>query len=376
MPVSRQITLKDVARAAKCSTAVVSTVINRARGNTLVSAELRRRVETTARELGYRADFASRSLVRKSTQTLGIYIPPGPWAGTGFAYESEILTGVEEICRERNYDLLLINLTGNQTPDICEAKLTERRIDGLLLVHVEPGSPWVRDLAQVGHNIVAVDYPSAEPGVNVISFDNAAAARVAVDHLVDLGHRRLGYIGSCREPVHHDAAVRQQAFLQRAAELGLELRPEWVFDRERSPHKLRPDDAVCQVEGQLAADYILSLGSAGPTAWLAYGDMVAAFAMPRLQAGGVRIPQDLSLMGVDDSHWCQMVTPHLTSVRHPLREMGRRAAELLINNAITHVDGDSSSQEMARPQLVVRQSTAPYQHVARTPHADSEGSLS
>jgi DNA-binding LacI/PurR family transcriptional regulator len=353
-----QTTLKDVARAADCSTAVVSTVINRARGNTFVSSELRKRVEAAARELGYRPNFASRSLVSNRTRTLGVYIPPAPWAGPGFSYDGEILKGIEPACRARGYDLLLINLTGNQAPQACLDKFAERRIDGVLLVHAEPGSPWIGDLVASGHNVVAIDYANPEPGLNAMVFDNPAVSRMAVDHLMTLGHRKIGFLGSCMDPVSKDGMARQMAFLDYARQRGLEVRPEWVFDAMRSERALRPEEPVCEIEGVWGARHILKLGAAGPTAWLAYGDMVAVHAMRHLQAAGVRVPEDVSLIGVDDSEWCRMVTPQLSSIGHPLSEMGRRAVELLIQIS----ENDKAVRgvhEVFAPRLAARGTTAP-----------------
>jgi len=364
-PARTQVTLKDVARVAECSTAVVSTVINRARGNTLVSEELRKRVEEAARKLGYRPNFASRSLVSRRTRTLGVYIPPAPWSGPGFAYEGEILKGIEHACRTRGYDLLLINLTGDQEPQACIEKFGERRIDGLLLVHAEPGSLWIRDLLNAGCNVVAVDYANPDADLNAMVFDNAGVSRVAIDHLVQLGHRKIGFLGSCKDPISKDGMARQVAFLEYAREVGVEVKPEWVYDVTRAPRPLRDDEHVCQLEGLWGAQHILSLGKDGPTAWMVYSDLVAANAMPHLQANGVCIPEDVSLIGVDDAYWCHMTNPPLSSIGHPLYEMGQRAVELLIEISERTPDTDQPSRttrgvhELFAPRLVARGTTAP-----------------
>ncbi len=354
------ITLKDVARVANCSTAVVSTVINKARGNTLVSHAMRRRVEKAASDLGYRPNFASRSLVRKRSSTFGIYIAPGPWSGPGFGYEGEILKGIEPAARAQGYDLLLINLTGNQTPDACLEKFAERRIDGLLLLHAEPDSPWIGELAGAGHSLVAIDYPHPQPGLSVISFDNNAVSVLAVRHLLELGHRRIGFLGSCRDPVNRDAAIRQASFIHEMRQRGLDVEPEWIFDVRRIDRPLRPDEAVCQLEGAMGAAHIRKLGKAGPTAWVAYGDLPAVTTVTQLQQSGLRVPDDLSIVGVDDSEWCGMISPALTSVRHPLREMGRRAVELLIANASNDTDSPREPVQITlSPELIARRSSAP-----------------
>ncbi len=363
---ARHVTIKDVAIRANCSTAVVSTVVNKAKGKTKVSEETRVRVLQAAQDLGYRLHFAARSLAHQRTRTLGIYIPPAPWSGPGFTYEGTILRGVETACCERNYDLLLVNQSGSQQPQVCVDKFLERRIDGMLLIHVqESGSPWLLDLLRRRFNIVAVDYPNPEPELDAVFFDNEAASRVAVEHLVSLGHRRIGFIGSCRNPAMADAAIRQTGFLRAMAQLKLPVRPEWVFDASQLPRPFRADEVFTILEGHAVAQHIIALGKKGPTAWLAYNDAVAVYLMRRLQAAGVQVPQQISLMGVDDAEICRISSPELTSIRHPLREMGQAAAEILIEKSELpdDLDGKTSTHKGRHiqfpPSLVARESTAP-----------------
>ncbi len=380
----RHATLRDVALRAGCSTAVVSTVVNHAKGNTLVSPETRDRVLLAAKELDYRPNFASRSLVHRRTRTLGIYIPPRPWAGVGFSYEGAIIRGIESTTQARGYDLLLLNVAGQQDTGTCARTVAERRIDGLLLIHVEQGSPWLADLVKVSTNLVLVDYPGAEPEMDTIGFDNQAAGRLAVEHLVQLGHRRIGYVGSCCEVPSVDAAQRLEGYRAALAQHQLPMNERWIVDQRRAERAISAQEPVCQLEAGIAARHIQSLGSAGPTAWVAYGDLVAVHLIRLLQAAGRRIPQEISVMGVDDSDWCQMVTPTLTSIRHPLEEMGRAAAALLIDKAegnlepggAAHGGATASATPKGRrltfsPTLVQRQSTAPLPGAATSPAAPS-----
>ena len=351
--ISGRITLKDVARRAGCSTAVVSTIINQAKGNTLVSEETRERVRRAAKDLGYRPDFASRSLARRRTHTLGIYIPPGPWAGVGFAYEGVILRGIEATALARGYDLLLLNVSGQQDSEVCLRKFGERRIDGLILMHVDPGAPWIGEVLKANQIVVAVDYSGDEPGLDTVGFDNLAAGRVAVEHLYGLGHRRIGYVSSCRKPPSEDAIVRLAGYRQSMAEHGLEVDRQWIFDASMLAKPLLPDDPVCQLEAKFAAEHIIRLGPSGPTAWVFYGDLVAVHAMRHLQAAGIQLPGQLSLVGVDDSEWSRFVSPQLTSVRHPLEEMGRRAADMLITKSERATDADAVSGQMPAAERVL-----------------------
>jgi len=348
--------MKDVARRVGCSSAVVSTVVNGARGNTVVGAAMRERVLGVAAELGYRTNFASRSLVRRRTRTLGVYIPSSPWAGLGYAYDDTILRGVEAASRKHGYDLLLIGLSGNQDPKTCLDKFAERRIDGLILIHAEGETPWVGELLARGCNVVAADYSGPEVGLDAMVFDNRAVSRVAVEHLAGLGHRQIGFIGSCRLSPNRDSVLRQQGFLQVTAEMGLEVPPEWVFDQRLLGRPLAPDADLCQIEGRAAAQHIVTLGQRGPTAWLAYCDLVAGIMLPVLRGGGVAVPGQISLMGVDDSDWCRMVDPPLTSVGHPLVDMGSRAVDQLvarIEAGPTETAGPRSGLRIVFPPTVV-----------------------
>lgn len=353
-------TLKDVAKKAGCSPAVASTVINGARGNTVVGKAMRERVKRAAAELGYRRNFASSSLIQQRTRTLGIYIPPGSWSGLGYSYEDTILRGIELSCRQHGYDLLLMNIAGSQPPQICLDKLAERRIDGLILMRVADGQRWLQDLAQRSYHVVAVDYSSEKPEVDAIVFDNKRAGELAVDHLVALGHRRIGFVGSCCKPVSRDAVIRQEGFLSAMSSRHLEVRPEWIFNERLMPKPVAPEEAVCQIEGREAARHALSLGDGGPTAWLAYCDLVAVSMLQELKENGVVVPRDVSLMGVDDAEWCRVVDPALSTISHPLEEMGRLAVSRLISSVEMEDEFHrvvGGARIVVDPALVARKST-------------------
>ena len=357
-------TLKDVARHLGCSTSVVSTVVNQSKGNTIVSPEMRQRVLQAAKELGYRADFASRSLASRQTRTLGLYVPPNPNASLGYSYESRILRGIEAAILEHGYDLLLLNVSGTRTFDICVDKFAERRMDGLLLLHVEPGSPWITDLLKVNANVVAVDFPHSEPGPDTVSFDNVATGKLATEYLYSLGHRKIGFVGSGLEPINFDANERYLGYQQAMRDRGIAIRPEWVFDRRSLARPLSRNENFCQLEGKLAAEHILALGAEKPTAWIAYSDFMAVHLMRHLQSAGIRLPEEMSLIGVDDSEWCELTQPFLSSVRHPLEEMGRTAANILIEKSRESRSSSrprvsrSTNHVLFQPKIAERESTA------------------
>lgn len=354
-------TLKDVARLAGCSTAVVSTVINNARGNTLASEEMRERVREAARKLGYRPNFASRSLVRRSAETIGIYVPPDPWAGLGFRYESAVVQGIEQACRAHGYDVLAINLSGGGTPDTCIQKFAEQRIDGLVLLHVDHTADWVASLLAQSSNVVAVNYYGSA-AVDRVNFDDAAASELAVRHLAELGHRRIGFVGSYHLPLGPGADLRCDGYRRAMAAAGLAIDPQWVWDRKNPA--LRPSAealATAQDDGRAGAIHLAGLGDARPTAVVAYNDLMAIRIVRQLEELGHRVPAAVSVVGVDGSDIGELFTPELTSIRQPFAAMGRRATELLIEKAKLGFRAArvETARELASPELLIRQSTAP-----------------
>lgn len=360
---SNRVTLADVSRLAGCSTAVASTVINKAKGNTGVSPEMVKRVRSAAAELGYRADFASQSLARRTTQTLGVYVPPAPWAGIGYSYEGKILRGVEAACRARGYDLLVINLGGDGSPDDCLDKFAQRRIDGLVLVHVAHDEPWVAPLMADHANIVAVNYYGNTPGLHAVNFDDARAARVATEHLIQQGHRRIGYIGPLTENPGPGAEARRRGFMETMARHGLEVDPRCVICRLAGGSNVPTENLEHQDTGQFAGDYLAGLGDNRPTACVAYSDYVAIQMLRQFQILGVRVPEQMSVIGIDDSELCGIVWPRLSSVKQPLEEMGFLAAESLIRVAAgesaspADLQSSPSALNIPEPEIVVRDST-------------------
>ena len=356
-------TLKDIAKLSDCSIAVVSTVVNNAKGNTLVSEQMRQRVSQAAQDLGYRAHFASRTLKEKRSRTLGIYFPPLPWTGAGYGYEGAMIRGVEQACRELDYDLLLVNMNGGQDSQVCMDKFAESRIDGLVLMNINDAfdHKWVDKLLKLNNNVVAVDYSGRMDHLNAMEFDNAAAVRIALEYLHSVGHRRIGFIGSCKERLHEDTVQRQEAFAELTEELGLESDPRFIFDHTILGRTLAPDEDTCQIEAASAAKYFVSMGKDRPTAIMGYGDLVAIATMHQFMALGIQTPQDISIMGVDDAELCRRVYPTLTSVYHPLPEMGYEAAKYLIGRS-SQSEPENSEQanpvyrKLFGPKLVVRNS--------------------
>ncbi len=355
---ARRITLADVAQEAGCSPALVSSVINRSSTNAGASPALTRKIQEAAQRLGYRPDFASQSLARRSTRTMGVYVPPAEGSSLAYPYENAILRGIEQACQQRGHDLLVINLGGHATPDTCTHRFTERRIDGLILLHVPDDAQWVTPLLDRHPRAVSVNYYGPEARLPRVNFDDRAATAMAVEHLVHLGHERIAYVGLMIDRPGPGAVLRREGYELAMQQCGLAVPDAWIVDRTFDRAHWPAQSIDHGATGEFAVDRLLSLPGPRPTALVCYGDLGAIAAVQRLKHHGLSVPRDLSVIGLDDMELCRYVDPPLTTIRQPLEDMGERAAELLFEPRSEGQAVEAARQELARPSLVVRQSTA------------------
>ncbi len=326
-----KVSLKDIAREAQCSIAVASTVLNATKGCSVVSDSLRERVQTVAKRLNYRPHFASQSLIRGRTNTLGVYNPPGHRNGVGDGYAGRLLDGIELECLEHGYDLLLTNRVNEGSGETCLKKLAEQRVDGLIIFRSSLCSDWLPMLKSYANRVVLMDAESVHEPFHSVVFDNAGAIGKAVEYLAELGHTRIGFLGSCLDKPQAPWLLRQEGYLQAMRALGLPLEDCLIHDRNKSSVRMSIDDQFCQAEGTLGMQYFLGLSQSDqPTAVIGYNDLVAVNALRECLKQGLAVPQQMSVIGMGDSERCEYLIPGLTSLRHPLEEMGQCAARYLI----------------------------------------------
>lgn len=356
-----QATLQQIAEVAGCSRSVVSSVLNKSKGNTRVSDELRQRILATAEGLNYRPNFAARSLTQRTTRTIGFYVMP--WArSTSISrpYENGLLCGVERACREKQYSLLVLNLSGQEPPEMCLQQMQEHRVDGLIVVQIAEWGQSGALLENVNQLVVIGAHPP-ESSIACVKFDNATGIQLAVEHLISLGHRKIGYIGGCHGKPVVDADERRDAVVAAMRKHQLPLGDGYVFDQ---PGVAETERAGLDYEksGRLGVEAFLAMGNARPTAIVAFNDLTAAGAMRHLHERGLKLPADMSVVGVDDSDFCSLLTPRLTSVQQPLEDMGRRAAEMLIERAAAKDQPEyvtmGKQTRVAQPKLIIRESTS------------------
>lgn len=345
---SKRATVQEVAEAAGVSTATVSRVLN---GNYPVAAETRRKVEQAVRNLGYVVNAHARALAGSRTRTVGIIVQDiiDP-------FYTFIAHGVQRQAAEDGKLCLVCSTYGvvGGELDLIDA-LHEQRADAVILVGGGVDDPVyrrkladrARALGREGAWLVLCGRPALEPGVpaGVVDYDNAGGAHAITDYLLGLGHRRILYVGGPEQLSVHQARVA--GFRRAHASRGLEV-----------DERLIQPGAFSRRFGYERVAQLLRDGSAGEfTAVFGANDGVAVGVMQALREAGLRVPQDVSVVGYDDIPLAAEVTPALTTVHLPLEQMGREAVRLAV--ALRgESDGPTDTRHVGT-HVVIRDSTAP-----------------
>jgi LacI family transcriptional regulator len=332
-------TLKDVAEMAGVHPATVSRVL-RGDGRLKVSAETRERILAAAARLKYQPHGIGRSLKLRRSFTLALVLPD-----VGNPVFPGIIKGAERAAAERGYSLVLVHLepAAEGAREQRYLRLVrQNRVDGLLLATAELQDGFIRELAELGVPFVLVNRRWGELPRYVIA-DDRAGAKLAVEHLIGLGHRRVAHLAG---PLSTDTARRRfEGYREALAGHGLPLLPELV------------EECGYSWEGGVAGTRRLLGRRPRPTAVFATNFLVAAGAILVMREEGLRVPADISVVGFHDAPLAQVFNPPLTTVSFPLYRMGYEAARALVEL----IQGERAEVRTVLPPegLIVRESTAP-----------------
>lgn len=306
---SKAVTIKDIARRCRVSPATVSRVLN---DFPHVRPDIRARIQEEMRRVGYRRNGVARSLVLMKTRTIGLVL-----SDITNPFYAQIAKGIEEQATQYNYSTVLCstdNLPERQHEYI--QILLERRVDGLILGSVRLREPELEAMARGGFPVVLVNRRLRSSRVDCVVVDNYGGARQLVEYLVRLGHRRIAHI---RGPLQFSTGYdrfRGYRDALRAQALPLDLRLVVV-------------GAFRYADGRAAARRLLT-GSVHPTAIFAGNDLMALGALEALAETGVRVPEDIAVVGFDDVEPSSYRAIGLTTMSQRISEMARLAVDLLV----------------------------------------------
>jgi DNA-binding LacI/PurR family transcriptional regulator len=312
----RGVTLDEVARVAGVSRATVSRVVN---GNPRVGGDAKRDVERAIARLGYIPNQAARSLVTRRSDSVGVVIPEPPGMLFGDPFFPRLLRGVSSELSARNLQLVLLMPQSPDEERRVERYLTAGHVDGALLVSLHGNDTLPDMLVERGVAVVVGGRPPGGDVVSYVDVDNVGGARAAVSHLIT-GNRRT--IATIAGPPDMSAGIdRLAGYRQALDDAGLARDPALEaaadFTQGGGAQAMRRLlDARPDVDGVFAAS-----------------DLMAAGALQVLRTAGRRVPEDVAVVGFDDSSIAATSEPALTSVRQPIEEMGREMVRLLLEQA-------------------------------------------
>ena len=336
-PGARNASVKDVAAAAGVSLGTVSNVLNRP---DRVSPETRERVQRAMADLGFVRNESARQLRAGSSRTLAYVM-----LDAANPFFTDVASGIDEAAETADLSLVLCNSRNSADRERSHlALLEQQRVQGILVTPVDPDSPSLDEVARRGTPVVVVDRTRSDQSFCSVAVDDVLGGKLAIEHLLDRGHTRIAYVGG---PAH----------------LG-QVRDRLEGAREAWAAGGRPADALTWVEtsamtvveGREAGSRLAGIPARRrPTAAFCANDLLALGLLQHAISSGVRVPEELAIVGYDDIEFAAAAAVPLTSVRQPRQLLGRTAAELVLDEAGN--PDHTHRQVLFTPELVARAST-------------------
>lgn len=338
--------MSDIAATVGVAPMTVSRVLNR---NGYVSDETRDKVLSVVKEMNYRRNGLARSLKRQRTDTIGLVL-----GDISNPYSTELARAVREAAAVNNYNLFICISEHSQEEDIAAFEsLTSHSVDGLIVATRanEAGDEYLRSIVENNVPVVVIGRDLFHEKIDYISADNLDGGFTATRHLIDLGHKRIGFIGATLE--NGAKLKRLQGYLNALEKHGIEADERLVTGRREAKSGV-PGYSTEEI-GYEGMKRLLSLPNR-PTAIFARNDFTAIGAMTAVKEMGLRIPQDVAIIGFDDVPLAVHMSPSLSTVRQPMRLQGQLAAELLLRR-IEAEENVAREEKILDCELIIREST-------------------
>jgi DNA-binding LacI/PurR family transcriptional regulator len=334
-PPSGPVSLKTLAAYLDLDPTTVSVVLNEVPGRSIPEAT-RERIRKAALKFNYQPSFLARSLRNRRTMTIGILVPV-----LADGYHAEVMTGIGDSLLEEKYFYFIAH--HRHRADLIEQyprMLISRGAEGLITIDTNL-------VDKLPLPVVAIAGHRCVDGVTNVVLDNQRAAELSLRHLYDLGHRTIAFMRG--QPYSSDSDARWQGIVQVAQDLGLIIRPELTIQLTKD---LTSPELGYPVVKQLLTNH------RSFTAFLSFNDIAAIGCIRALHDVGLRVPQDVSVVGFDDIKEAAFQTPSLTTIRQPLHQMGALAVRTLLQQL--RPSGNRELTQIAvAPELIVRESTGP-----------------
>lgn len=331
----KPVSLKELAEYLGLAPATVSLVINRSRVADTIPQETKNRVFAAAQKFKYRPNFFARSLRAQRSFTIGVIVPE-----VSDGYSASVMSGIEDYLLQEGYFYFVAS--HRHRPDLIDEYprlFLERSVDGLIAVD----TPWTLSLSVP---VVTVSGHNQVEGVTNVVLDHERAAEIALKHLFQLGHRQIAYIKG--QEFSSDTEVRWDNIERVAQKLGVPVTPALTAQLQ--------GDSPSPEPGYLATKKLLSTHKRF-TALFAFNDISAMGAIRAMREAGMTVPGDISVVGFDDIQSAAYQSPALTTVRQPLRKMGRIAAETLLRRIRRSTPDSHGGETMVEPELIIRDTT-------------------
>src|SRR5580692_521850 len=339
--IAKPVSLKTLAAYLNLDPATVSVVLNKVPGRSIPEAT-RERIRKAALKFNYEPSFLARSLRNRRTMTIGILVPV-----LADGYHAEVMTGIGDSLLDEKYFYFIAH--HRHRADLIQQyprMLISRGAEGLITIDTNL-------VDKLPLPVVAIAGHRRMSGVTNVVLDNHRAAELSLCHLYDLGHRTIAFMRG--QPYSSDSDARWQGIVQVAQDLGLVIRPELTIQLEKD---LTSPELGYPVVKQLLAHH------RSFTAVLSFNDIAAIGCIRALHDVGLRVPQDVSVVGFDDIKEAAFQTPSLTTIRQPLHQMGALAVQTLLQQ-LGGTNGNGPPQIAVEPELIIRESTGPSRKTPR-----------
>lgn len=349
-----EVSIADIARIAGVSHTTVSRAL---RGSALISQETRERISRLASEMGYTPNAIAQSLQTRRTKTIGLVV-----TSIADPFLSDVVKGVEEVARAAGFSVLLSATHNDPEQEMAVIEtFHRRRVDGILVASSRITREYQHrlDRIQVPTVLINSQAESQAEMLHWVAVDDGMGAQLAVEHLLSLGHRAIGYLGISSRP--KSSRQRLQGYRTALSAADSAVCDDWIVMSPGSEASHEEDVAI----GRAALPGLLSRSV---SAVFCYNDMTAIGVLLACREKGIVVPHQLSVVGFDDIKMANYVAPALTTVSQPKLELGRKAARVVLDL----LESRAGQNHLLQPTLVVRDSTAIYAAAATdTPAAVS-----